>query len=113
MRLQKFLSDAGVASRRHAEEYILAGRVLVNDEVVEELPTFIDPSRDRVIVDGRPVRAAPLQYFLVHKPKGVVCSTRDPAGRTRAIDLLPPLKEKLFPVGRLDEDSSGFAADDE
>ena len=108
MRLQKFLSDAGVASRRNAEEFILAGRVLVNNEIVDTLPTFVDPAQDKVIVDGSPVRAQPLLYFLVHKPKGVVCSNRDPAGRPRAIDLLPPLKQRLFPVGRLDEDSSGL-----
>ncbi len=108
MRLQRFLSDAGVASRRHAEEYILAGRVLVNGEIVDTLPAFVDPEHDKVIVDGTPVRTARLRYFLVHKPKGVVCTTRDPARRPRAIDLLPPIREKLFPVGRLDEDSSGL-----
>lgn len=108
VRLQKFLSDAGVASRRHAEEYILAGRVLVNGEVVDTLPAFVDPASDKVVVDGTPVRPARRRYFLVHKPKGVVCTTRDPAGRVRAVDLLPPLREKLFPVGRLDEDSSGL-----
>jgi len=108
VRLQKFLSDAGVASRRHAEEYILAGKVLVNGEVVDRLPAFVDPKRDVVVFDGTRVRPAPLEYFIVHKPKGVVCTMRDPAGRRRAIDLLPPLPWRLFPVGRLDADSSGL-----
>jgi 23S rRNA pseudouridine2605 synthase len=108
MRLQKFLSDAGVASRRHAEELILAGRVLVNNEVVDTLPAFVDPARDRIIVDGARVRPQRLEYFLVHKPKGVVCTNSDPAGRVRAIDLLPELPVRLFPVGRLDEESTGL-----
>ena len=108
VRLQKFLSDAGVASRRYAEEMILAGRVLVNDEVVQELPVFVDPGRDRIIVDGTPVRAARPEYFLVHKPKGVVCTDRDPAGRRRAVDLLPDLPVRLFLVGRLDAESTGL-----
>ncbi len=108
MRLQKFLSDAGVASRRHAEELILVGRVLVNDAVVDMLPAFVDPQQDRVIVDGTRVRPQHLEYFLVHKPKGVVCTNRDPAGRVRAVDLLPDLPMRLFPVGRLDEESTGL-----
>ncbi len=108
VRLQKFLSDAGVASRRHAEELILNGRVLVNDEVVDTLPAFVTPEQDRVIVDGARVRAQRLDYFIVHKPKGVVCTNRDPAGRVRAVDLLPPLSARLFPVGRLDEESTGL-----
>jgi 23S rRNA pseudouridine2605 synthase len=107
-RLQKFLSDAGVASRRHAEELILAGRVLVNDEVVDTLPAFIDPKHDRVIVSGNPVRAQRLDYFIVHKPKGVVCTDRDPAGRVRAVDLLPESAVRLFPVGRLDAETTGL-----
>ena len=107
-RLQKFLSDAGVASRRRAEELILDGHVLVNDEIVDELPVFIDPEHDRVVVDGNPVRVQPLTYFIVHKPPGVICTNSDPAGRVRAVDLLPPLKQRLFSVGRLDEDSSGL-----
>lgn len=109
VRLQKFLSDAGVASRRKCEELILEGRVLVNDRVVEALPAFVDPERDRVIADGVPVRPQRLEYFIVHKPRGVVCTNRDPAGRIRAIDLLPPgLGTRLFPVGRLDADSTGL-----
>jgi len=107
-RLQKFLSDAGVTSRRRAEDLIRAGRVLVNDRVVDELPAFVDPEQDRVIVDGARVHVQRHQYFLMHKPTGVVCTQRDPAGRRRAVDLLPELSVRLFPVGRLDADSSGL-----
>lgn len=108
VRLQRFLSDAGVASRRHAEELILAGRVLVNDAVVDQLPAFVDPRSDRVVVDGTVVRPQRLQYVLLHKPKNVVCTNRDPAGRVRAVDLLPDPRARLFPVGRLDADSTGL-----
>lgn len=108
VRLQRFLSDAGVASRRRAEELILEGRVLVNDRVVDTLPAFVDPEHDRVVVDGAVVRPEPLEYYILHKPPGVVCTDRDPGGRTRAIDLLPRRRARLFIVGRLDADSSGL-----
>jgi 23S rRNA pseudouridine2605 synthase len=108
VRLQKFLSDAGVASRRRAEELILDGRVLVNDRVVDSLPAFVDPAHDIVVVNGARVRVQPHEYYLLHKPRGVVCTNRDPAGRPRAVDLLPPTPARLFPVGRLDEDSTGL-----
>ena len=108
VRLQKFLSDAGVASRRHAEELIQEGRVLVNDEIVDELPAFVDPRKDRVIVDGRVVHIQRHRYFIMNKPRGVVCTNRDPAGRMRAVDLLPPMAERLFVVGRLDAESTGL-----
>ncbi|MCG3128097.1 MAG: hypothetical protein CHACPFDD_02972 [Phycisphaerae bacterium] len=107
-RIQKFLSDAGVASRRAAEELVLARRVLINDQPVTTLPTFVRPGTDRVIVDGVPVRAQRLEYFIVHKPAGVVCTQRDPAGRTRSVDLLPPKLPRLFPVGRLEADTEGL-----
>lgn len=108
VRLQRFLSDAGIASRRRAEELIAAGRVLVNDVVVERLPAFIDPEHDRVVVDGAPVRIQAPEYFVLHKPKGVVCTNRDPAGRRRVVDLLPPTRARLNVVGRLDVDSTGL-----
>jgi 23S rRNA pseudouridine2605 synthase len=108
IRLHRFLADAGVASRRRAEELIKAGRVLVNCEIVDTLPAFVDPQSDRVVVDGTPVRIQPAEYFLLHKPKGVVCTNRDPAGRLRAVDLLPPTRARLNVVGRLDADSTGL-----
>ncbi|RMF80586.1 MAG: rRNA pseudouridine synthase [Planctomycetota bacterium] len=108
VRIQKFLSDAGVASRRHAEELVRSGRVLVNDTIVDELPVFVDPQHDRVIVDGRRVRPQRHEYFILHKPRGFVCTNRDPGGRRRVIDLLPRISARVFPVGRLDLDSSGL-----
>lgn len=108
IRLQKFLSDSGVASRRHAEELIRKGRVLVNDDVVDELPAFVDPHTDRVVCNGAVVKPQPHEYFICHKPPSVVCTNRDSQGRVRAVDLLPPMKARLVPVGRLDVDSSGL-----
>ncbi|MBI5863191.1 MAG: rRNA pseudouridine synthase [Planctomycetes bacterium] len=108
MRIQKFLSDAGVASRRRAEELITDGRVLINGQVVVELPAFVDPQHDRVVVDGDLVAIRPTEHWLLHKPKGVVCTTRDPSGRRRAVDFLPPEAGRLFPVGRLDAEASGL-----
>jgi 23S rRNA pseudouridine2605 synthase len=108
MRLQKFLSDAGVASRRNAELMVESGRVLINDEIVHTLPAFVDPENDRVVVDGNVVRMQPQQYWIIHKPKGVVTTMSDPAGRRRAVDFLPPMRTRLFVVGRLDPESSGL-----
>jgi 23S rRNA pseudouridine2605 synthase len=108
VRLQKFLSDAGVASRREAEEIILEGRVSVNGRMVDSLPAFVEPATDEVRVDGARVHVAAHQYWLVHKPKNVLCTNSDPAGRVRACDLLPPQAGRLFPVGRLDADSTGL-----
>jgi len=106
--LQKFLSDAGVTSRRHAEQYILDGRVMVNDHIVTAIPSFVDPRVDVVRYNGSVVREQAHEYFILNKPKGVVCSQRDPAGRTRAVDLLPRLDARLFPVGRLDVETTGL-----
>jgi pseudouridine synthase len=110
-RLQKFLARAGVASRRHAEALILAGRVQVNGQRVTQLGTRVQPETDEVLVDGRTVRpAAASVYVLLHKPAGVVTTVSDPQGRQTALDLLPPsLRDKrLFPVGRLDLESEGL-----
>lgn len=110
-RLQKFLARAGVASRRHAEELIQAGRVQVNGQPVTQLGTKVQPERDVVQVDGRPVQApAARVYLLLHKPAGVVTTASDPQGRQTVLDLLPPSlrAQRLFPVGRLDLDSEGL-----
>jgi 23S rRNA pseudouridine2605 synthase len=107
-RLQKYLARAGVASRRASEELIVAGRVAVNGRVVRELGTTVDPDRDRVAVDGRPVRpVARHTYILLHKPRGVVSTASDPAGRETVVDLVPSAA-RLYPVGRLDYDSEGL-----
>ncbi len=108
-RIQKVLSEAGVASRRAVEEMILEGRITINGELVATLPCFIGPG-DEVLVDNMPVRKRPSnkRYYLLNKPKHVVCTQDDPQGRRRAADLLPPMKERLFCVGRLDADSTGI-----
>lgn len=108
VRLQKFLSDAGAASRRKAEELILEGFVAVNDEIVDTLPAFVDPQKDRVIVKGNRVRPQPLRWFVANKPKNVVCSDATRQGRLRVVDLLPDLNTALRPVGRLDPEATGL-----
>ncbi|MBM4014212.1 MAG: rRNA pseudouridine synthase [Planctomycetes bacterium] len=109
MRLQRWLAMCGVESRRHCEELILAGRVQVNGKVAAELGTKVDPERDEVRVDGERVRAPTRPWYIaLHKPSGVVCTNDDPAGRPRAVDLVARVKARLFPIGRLDEDSEGL-----
>jgi pseudouridine synthase len=128
VRLQKAMADAGIGARRDCEELITAGRVKVNGKVVTTLPVFIDPLRDKVKLDDEPVKleapeaggsadtaprpaARPFTYVLVNKPKGVITTTSDPEGRRNVLDLLPPSlrrEERLYPVGRLDADSTGL-----
>jgi 23S rRNA pseudouridine2605 synthase len=109
VRIQKLLAEAGVASRRAIEEMIVEGRISVNDELVSELPCFVDPETDDIAVDGKPVkkRAQEKVYFLLNKPRGVVCTSKDPQGRPRAIDLVPAGPLRVYTVGRLDEESTG------
>jgi pseudouridine synthase len=114
-RLQKILARAGIASRREAERLIAEGRVEVNGRVVTEQGLKVDPRIDEVRVDTLeiPRRAAagatPRTYLLLNKPKGVVCTVRDPHGRTTVLDIVPPRPgRRLYPVGRLDEDSEGL-----
>jgi len=106
-RLQKVLAAAGVDSRRRCEELILAGAVRVNRKVVDELPAFVDPEKDVITVNGKKIRAARKVYFLLNKPKGVVCTNSDPQGRKKAIDIVAA-RERIFCVGRLDIDTSGI-----
>ena len=108
-RLQKFLSRAGVASRRQAEELILEGKVRVNGQVVTEMGVKIDPDKDRVQVEGKRVRLpSSLVTFMLHKPYGYVSTTEDPQGRRTVMDLAPQEYGRLFPVGRLDYDATGL-----
>jgi 23S rRNA pseudouridine2605 synthase len=108
MRLAKYLAHAGVASRRTSETLIVAGRVSVEGEIVT------DPARDvgensRVVVDGRPVAGAePRVLYAVHKPVGVLSTARDTHGRPTVLELVPEQGLRLYPVGRLDADSSGL-----
>ena len=107
VRLQKFLSAAGVCSRRKAEDLIRAGRVFVNGRVAAELGARIDPRTDRVTVDGQIVRPPEkLIYIALNKPRGYVCSCRHP-GKDIVLDLVN-VPERIYPVGRLDKDSTGL-----
>ncbi len=108
MRLQKFLSRAGVASRRAAEALIVAGRVTVNDETVRELGTRVDPGTDRVTVDGSPVALSAPRWVVLNKPAGVLTTRSDPHGGRTVYDVLPPEDEVLRYVGRLDRDTEGL-----
>lgn len=105
-RLQKVLAAAGVASRRNCEELILEGVVRVNRKVVDELPAFVDPEKDIITVDGKRIHAAEKVYYLLNKPKGVICTSSDPYGRNTAVDLID-CPERIFCVGRLDADTIG------
>ncbi|HET8733757.1 MAG TPA: pseudouridine synthase, partial [Anaeromyxobacteraceae bacterium] len=108
VRLQKFLAEAGLASRRKAEEIIQSGRVRVNGQVVTELGTKVDPARDLVVVDGAPVeRRTARRYVLLYKPPGCVTTLSDPQGRPTARGYLAGVTERVFPVGRLDYDAEG------
>ena len=107
-RLQKFLSRAGIASRRTAEEWIQAGRVQVNGQISQELGVKIDPDQDVVKVDGRRVRPATLVTVMLHKPYGYISTTKDPQGRRVITALLGEKGPRLYPVGRLDYDATGL-----
>jgi pseudouridine synthase len=110
-RLARFLAHAGVASRRHAEELIAAGRVQVNGTTVTTQGARIDPEHDTVTVDGKPVHSPTRHvYILLHKPTGYVTTASDPQGRPTVLDLLPNELRRLrvYPVGRLDIDTSGL-----
>jgi 23S rRNA pseudouridine2605 synthase/23S rRNA pseudouridine2604 synthase len=107
MRLQKFLSTAGVCSRRRGEEYIKAGRVAVNDQVVVELGTKVDPAVDQVQVDGHAVQCSqPLIYIALNKPPDYVTSCSHP-GEKIVLDLVD-VSQRVYPIGRLDKDSTGL-----
>ncbi|MGD9841606.1 MAG: pseudouridine synthase [Steroidobacteraceae bacterium] len=124
VRLQKALADAGVAARRDCEQMILKGRIQLNGVTVLELPCFIDPRLDVVALDGVPldlsasiVREKDVNapenrvYLLINKPKGMITTARDPEGRATVLQMVPHTilqRERLFPVGRLDADSTGL-----
>lgn len=106
-RLNKFLSQSGVASRRTSDELITQGRVQVNGQVVKQLGVRIDPKKDKVTVDGQPVRLPETcTYVLLNKPKDTITTVKDEQGRHTVMDLVP-LAGRLYPVGRLDRKSTG------
>jgi len=109
VRLQKLLSQAGVSSRRAAEQLIRAGKVRINGRTVTELGTKADPRTDRITVSGRALpTSAELHYVLLNKPVGVVTTLADPEGRPTVRDLLHDVRARVFPVGRLDYHSAGL-----
>ncbi|MDY0255760.1 pseudouridine synthase [Gudongella oleilytica] len=109
MRLQKYMALCGVASRRASEELIKNGQVQVNGKVVLEMGTVIDPDKDRVSVDGKTVKPEKRKvYIMLNKPVGIVTSLKDEKGRTVVTDLIEGVDERIYPVGRLDSDTSGL-----
>jgi 23S rRNA pseudouridine2605 synthase len=108
VRLQKFLAEAGVASRRAGEQMILEGRVAVNGDTVRQLGNKVDPAHDRVTVDGKPVKAKRKLYVALNKPRGLVCSRNDELQRPTIYELLPKEWSHLHTVGRLDYNTEGL-----
>ncbi|NLF80550.1 MAG: rRNA pseudouridine synthase [Clostridia bacterium] len=109
MRIQKYLAHQGVASRRAAEKMIAAGRVRLNGRQVIDFGVLIDPQNDCLEVDGQKVGAAPRpRYLLLYKPGGYICSAHDEKGRRTVLDLLKGVKERVYPVGRLDYNTAGL-----
>jgi 23S rRNA pseudouridine2605 synthase len=108
IRLQKFLASCGLGSRRACEEFITAGRVTVDGATASQLGTTVDPSRQEIALDGEPLQIERKKYYALNKPRGVVCTNNDPAGRPRVVDMFPAEGPRLFPVGRLDEESEGL-----
>lgn len=108
VRLQKYLADCGLGSRRFCETLIQAGRVQVNGSVVSELGTRVDPESDLVLFDGKPLASEARFLLMLHKPARVVCSSNDTEGRMTVLDLIQPAPARLYTVGRLDFMSEGL-----
>jgi 23S rRNA pseudouridine2605 synthase len=109
MRLNKIIADAGITSRRGADELIADGRVTIDGRPIRELGAKIDPERHEVAVDGETIkRSMTKSYLVLHKPKGVLSTMYDPEGRPSLADFIDLRKERLFHVGRLDKDSEGL-----
>ncbi|GAA0296858.1 23S rRNA pseudouridine2605 synthase [Gracilibacillus halotolerans] len=106
-RLQKVIARSGVASRRKAEQLILDGKVVVNGKKVTELGTKVT-SKDEISVEGIPIEKEKLVYYVLYKPRGVISSVKDESNRKIVLDYLPEIEERIYPVGRLDYDTSGL-----
>ncbi|MEH6942279.1 pseudouridine synthase [Bacillus sp. JJ722] len=106
-RLQKVIAHSGVASRRKAEELILEGRVTVNGDVVRTLGTKVGPN-DKVEVNGVPLTSEAPVYFMLNKPRGVISAVQDDKNRKVVTDFFPLVQERIYPIGRLDYDTSGL-----
>jgi 23S rRNA pseudouridine2605 synthase len=107
-RLNKILAHAGVGSRRQCDDLIRAGRVTVDGAKVSSLGTKVDAAVNDVAVDGNSIKIERAVYWLLNKPRGVLCTNYDPSGRPRAIDLIPHVEQRVYTVGRLDEASEGL-----
>ena len=108
-RLQKIIARAGIASRRAAEEMILNGRVMVDGQTITELGGKYDSSRQKICVDGKPLTLAEKKvYYLLNKPKGYLSTAKDERGRRTVLDLLPEVSERVYPLGRLDNNTEGL-----
>jgi 23S rRNA pseudouridine2605 synthase len=107
-RLNKVLAHAGIGSRRHCETLINAGRVTIDGQVVHELGTRVDLSKQKLAVDGQPIHLERHVYWLVNKPRGYLCTNYDPARRPLAIHLIPQVTQRVYTVGRLDAASEGL-----
>lgn len=109
MRLQKFMALAGVASRRKSEEIILNGHVKINNKIVTKLGTKVDQYKDRVMVDDKEIKIETQKiYIMLNKPMGYVSTVKDEKGRKKVIDLIDGVEERIYPVGRLDADTTGL-----
>jgi 23S rRNA pseudouridine2605 synthase len=108
VRLQKFLAEAGVGSRRRCEQLIEQGKISVNGQTVTRLGTKIDPATDRVTLGAQRIVAERKVYVALNKPAGILCTSRDTDGRPQAVDLLPASLPRLYTVGRLDKDTEGL-----
>src|SRR5690606_11206899 len=106
IRLNKFIADSGITSRRKAEELILQGRVMVNNKTITDLSSKVNPDLDEVSLDGEKIKQESYVYYLMNKPKGVVTTTKDEKNRPAVTDLIKSNK-KIFPVGRLDYNTTG------
>ncbi|NLU09857.1 MAG: rRNA pseudouridine synthase [Tepidanaerobacter acetatoxydans] len=109
IRLQKYLSQAGVDSRRACEDMILQGKVSVNGKIIKKLGTKVNPETDIIKVNGKVCSIKyDFVYILMNKPKGILTTVKDPLGRPTVLDLLPEFRERVFPVGRLDKETEGL-----
>lgn len=108
MRLAKYLAQAGIASRRQAEELIAQKRVKLNGAVVTDLTIPVEPQSDRIEFDNQLVRIEEPVYILLYKPAGFICTVNDPQGRATVLELVKAVKERIYPVGRLDYDTEGL-----
>jgi 23S rRNA pseudouridine2605 synthase len=108
IRLNKYMADSGLMSRREADTWIQDGRVSLNGKIVTELGLKINPQQDKIQVDGKPLHPASKLYYAFHKPKDTLCAKKDPQDRRTIYDWLPPELQGLDPVGRLDRDSTGL-----